>query len=433
MRLEPGTLLPLPGGQWRVRRWLGEGSQGSVWEVLDPRGTSMALKWYADHMARSEQRTAITKLIERGAPSAAFLWPKQMVELPGRPGFGYLMPLRPQEYVGLSGLLDGRVDAPFSVAVTVCLHLADSFLALHSEGLCYRDISFGNVFVEPASGRAMICDTDNVGVDDGLPGSVLGTRRFMAPEIVRGEASPSARTDLYSLAVLVFSVLMVGHPLLGRRELEFPCLDADAEQRLFGSDPVFVYDPVDESNRPVPEMHAAVQANWPLYPDFVRDLFVQAFTRGLRDPVNGRVRESVWRSAMARLRDGVVSCPSCRKENFADRGTPRSCWACGRDLGEPLVLVLDGRRLVLNDDTVVTRHHLFADYDLHTVLGRVSRHPERADVWGLRNLGEASWTVRLPGGRSAVVPSGGTATLVRGAEIDFGPVVGKVGDASRTG
>ena len=39
----------------------------------------------------------------------------------------------------------------------------------------------------------------------------------MAPEIVRGEALPSTATDLYSLSVLLFYLLMVSHPLEGLR------------------------------------------------------------------------------------------------------------------------------------------------------------------------------------------------------------------------
>jgi len=204
------------------------------------------------------------------------------------------------------------------VVCRLCIELADSFLRLHSQGLCYRDISFGNVFFAPGTGVPLICDNDNVGVDGLGPHSVLGTRRFMAPEIVRREAVPSIATDLYSLAVLLFYVLMMGHPLVGRRELDHPCWDDEVESELFGRSPLFVFDPDDRSNEPLPDLHAGVIRNWQLYPPPIRDLFVQAFTAGIRDPLGGRVRESVWRSALARLRDTIVRCGTCGKENFTD-------------------------------------------------------------------------------------------------------------------
>ena len=66
--------------------------------------------------------------------------------------------------------------------------LADSFLRLHTEGLCYRDISLGNVCFDPETGDTLVCDNDNVGIDGLSSGAVIGTKRFMAPEIVRREA-----------------------------------------------------------------------------------------------------------------------------------------------------------------------------------------------------------------------------------------------------
>jgi serine/threonine protein kinase len=52
--------------------------------------------------------------------------------------------------------------------------LVDAFAALHSAGLCYRDISLGNLRVDPAAREAAIIDVDNVGVDGG---SACMTRR----------------------------------------------------------------------------------------------------------------------------------------------------------------------------------------------------------------------------------------------------------------
>ena len=40
----------------------------------------------------------------------------------------------------------------------------------------------------------------------------------MAPEIVRGQAKASTETDLFSLAVLLFYMLFMHHPLEGARE-----------------------------------------------------------------------------------------------------------------------------------------------------------------------------------------------------------------------
>ena len=62
-------------------------------------------------------------------------------------------------------------------------------LKLHAKGLCYQDINFGNLFFDPETGEACICDNDNVDID-GSPSQMAGTFGFQAPEIVRGEAYP---------------------------------------------------------------------------------------------------------------------------------------------------------------------------------------------------------------------------------------------------
>jgi serine/threonine protein kinase len=303
--------------------------------------------------------------------------------------------------------------------IKLCMGLADSFLKLHAQGLCYRDISYGNVFYEPSSGNPLICDNDNIGVEGRDPALVLGTSRFMAPEIVRGEAMPSTATDLYSLSVLIFYLLMLHHPLQGSRELRFECFDAAAEKSLFATDPVFIFDPDDESNRPDPAIHAAVLAYWPLFPPYLHKDFTTAFTVGLRDP-SRRVREGVWRAHLARLLDGIVVC-SCLAENLTADGLPfRPCWSCGREIPPPVRIRFDDRVLVLNAATRVTRHHLRRDFGYDDVAGEVVVHPRRPDLWGLRNLGDVTWLAADESGAELEVPPGRAVGLVPGTAIRFG-------------
>jgi eukaryotic-like serine/threonine-protein kinase len=337
-------------------------------------------------------------------------------------GFGYTMPLRPDEYSSLSDLLVGRVDMPFRSVCCLCLELAHSYLQLHAEGLCYRDISFSNVFFDPADGSPLICDNDNVGVDGVSKVAVLGTRRFMAPEIVRHEALPSTQTDLYSLSVLLFYVLMMGHPLLGRRELEFECWDDHAESVLFGKDAHFIFDPDDETNRPVPELHASVMRYWALYPSFVREQFTHAFTRGLSDPKNGRVRESVWRVVLARLHDCIVECPRCTRQSFVTLAAPTPCWACSETIRSAGSLRVDGSEITLGRGARITEHHLRRNYDYRTVVGEVVTHPSRDDLLGLRNRTAEPWRARLPDGATHEILPGKSIRLSADLVIDLGPV-----------
>lgn len=408
-------------GSCRIVRFLGEGAQGSVYEAhVDASQAPLALKWYHPFAATSEQRRAIAALIERGAPDPRFIWPTELVESDGATGFGYVMGLRPPGYVSLGEVVRGTVAIDDAVATSVARELADSFLALHSEGLCYRDINFSNIFVEPATGRVLIVDIDNVGVDGG-PSAVLGSRLFMAPEIVRGEATPSTATDLHALAVLLFYLLMVGHPLVGRREQRHWCWDEQAELELLGASPLFVFDPDDDRNAPVPGLHDAVIHNWWRYPGQVRQLFTTSFTAGLHDP-DSRVRESVWRATMARLHDRVAQCTRCGMRYLFDPGTaPPICWSCGEAPHPPLWLAFDGSVVVLTETTVLHRHHVDLSYDFTEPVADIVEHPQRPGTWGLRNRSAARWRVVTPGGSVHSVGPGASARLVLGATYDFGP------------
>lgn len=426
--LTVGTELDLPrhGSRWRVGRLLGEGGQGAVF-ALDPvRGDapSLALKWYRPEAAHPEQLAALLRLAQQPAPSRAFLWPIEVVDHGGG-GFGYVMPLRPEGYVPVAELLTGRVDASFSTVARLCMGLADTFLQLHAQGLCYRDISLGNVFFDPVSGDPLVCDNDNVGLDGRDQARVLGTSRFMAPEVVVGRALPSTSTDLYSLAVLIFYLLMFHHPLQGRRELAHACFDREVERELFGSDPLFVFDPADSSNAPDPVVHGAVLQYWPLYPPFLRKDFVRAFTDGLHDP-SRRVREGVWRSHLSRLLDGIAVC-ACGRENPTDDGIPMgACWSCGSVLSPPVRLRIGPRVLVLNAGTKVTGHHLRRDYSYDDTVAQVVVHPTRPDLWGLRNDSGTSWRVAGPDGQEQDLDPGRSIGLVPGASLRMGDVTATI-------
>ena len=215
----------------------------------------------------------------------------------------------------------------------------------------YKRQNFGNVFFNPDSGEVLICDNDNVAfVSDDNPASVLGTPRFMAPEVITGDSKPNVETDLYSLAVLLFYMFVVHHPLEGRAESEIKCFDINAMNRLYGTHPVFIFDPATEANRPDPSFHRNAELYWPNYPRFLQRTFIRAFTDGLKDP-QARVRESEWKADISRLNTSISHCGACGEEYFFDlelskEGTQLTCDACRKPLQSPIRMKLDGHKAV---------------------------------------------------------------------------------------
>ncbi len=423
MVLANGTDVDLGAlGRAQVVAMIGQGGQGYVYEVARPVGDPLALKWYKKESATTEQHDEMQQLVEFGSPHGRFLWPMSMARVSGEPGFGYVMQLRDPRFLELSYLLsnsdrDGNpLDVSFASTIELCRQLSFSFLRLHARGLCYRDISFGNVFFEPTTGNVLICDNDNVGVDNGR-GRVLGTPYFMAPEVVKDttyRTMPNTDTDRHSLAVLLFYSLFLGHPLEGDRT------DAGLRDNQwllvhFGAEPVFCMHPNDDSNRP----SDIVQQYWAIYPQFLRDLFVQAFVKGIDNP-GARVTEGQWIKAMDRLRDGMVACGTCKTTNFWDPSdADATCRSCATPLSPPFLLKIGRRNLAVSSLTTLRSDHLASGVDEPTMLGRTRQHPETPERWGLHNTSDFAWQVAYPGGHQHVLEPNQTIEMLEGARIQI--------------
>jgi DNA-binding helix-hairpin-helix protein with protein kinase domain len=322
-------------------------------------------------------------------------------------------------------------DQPtFRSIVTVARKLVDAFAALHASGLCYRDISFNNLYVDPIRSEVAIIDNDNVGLDGGDI-FVRGTNQFMAPEVVRDEALPSTVTDLYSLAVFLFILFMRGHPLEGVRTISsysWTQSDHVSEYKLllrnYGFEPLFVFDPNDDANRPSPESPLLVY--WPIFPRFFRALFTRSFTDGLADAsLSGRITGSLWRRALLRLADTHATCV-CNAAIFFDPDEPgRACWRCGAIPSAQPLLRLPGRTVVLSEGAVITSDHLRRDRAYDESLAVVEAHPDRSGSVVLRNLSGTTWTVE-PEAEEAKLVAPTQRLGVRPMSIDFGPVKARI-------
>jgi len=432
MPLQAGHTLQMErgGASLIVEERIGEGGQGVVHRVR-LNGVPFAVKWYRAGPGTVAARKAIAALVERGGPPhPAFIWPIDLVTSAKLPGFGYLMQLLDARFISLAHLLNEELQPSFRAMAHIGLNLVDAFAALHASGLCYRDISFGNLRVDPRAREVAIIDVDNIGVD-GANALVRGTGPFMAPEILRDETLPSTVTDLHSLAVLLFYLYMHGHPLLGARADSSYAWDGAhiSETELLvhnlGFNPLFVFDPDDPSNSPVPG--DPVLTWWPIYPDQFRRVFTRAFTTGLRDAsLQGRIIEGTWRRALLRVSDSVSACPRCRAAVFCDPGQPaQRCWDCQAALPVPPLLCLPGGTLVLAEGAVVTRHHLYRDRDYRTAQAIAQPHPRQAGSLVLRNLAAKPW-LATPCAEEPKTVAPGQRLAVRPMDIDFQGVHGRI-------
>lgn len=411
------------GGELEVIQKLGEGGQGIVYKV-NYKGKQLALKWYFGNKLNNADKfyRNIQNNIKQGAPTRAFLWPLEITEY-FEGSFGYLMELRPSEYKDFSLFLLAKVHfASIDAIINTALCITNGFRELHNRGYSYQDLNDGNFFVNPKTGDVLICDNDNV-APYGENLGIAGKCRYMAPEVVMGKKRPDSHTDRFSLAVVLYMLLFLNHPLEGKRTNMSPCLTEELERKFYGSDPVFVWDSANDINRPVRGVHANEIKLWPLYPEFVRKTFEKAFSHEVMvgGDTTHRVIEKEWQEVFTTLRDLTVKC-SCGSETFIDpsKQTCR-CINCGKSLERPPILKVKKYQAALVPGKKLYACHVQYDSDdFKAARGEIIASRNNPSVLGLRNDSSATWEAILPNGMAKGYPAGQVIKIGKGMKINFG-------------
>ena len=114
------------------------------------------------------------------------------------------------EHLGDVGRLDG------AAAVAVMDPVLRSLAAAHARGILHRDVKPANILLGD-DGRVRLADFGIAKVvadaTSGLtvPGLVIGTPRYLAPEQLRGDAA-TVRSDVFSAGVVLYEMLAGGPP-----------------------------------------------------------------------------------------------------------------------------------------------------------------------------------------------------------------------------
>jgi serine/threonine protein kinase len=193
----------LSAGRYRLEAVLGRGGMAIVWRATDQQlERPVAIKIISDVLATDPRFVA---RFEREARLAAALSHENLVKV-----FDFSIeserPFLVMEYIPGGTLAEARDDGLDAEALA--RELLDAVAHIHAAGILHRDIKPANVLLD-ADRSPRLTDFGIARSEEttGLTqtGQILGTLRYIAPEVARGEPA-TVQSDIYSLGVLLGEV-----------------------------------------------------------------------------------------------------------------------------------------------------------------------------------------------------------------------------------
>jgi serine/threonine protein kinase len=239
-----GALHQLIGDKYQILGWIGGGGMADVFLAKNRGGKSFAVKVLSDALA-SDQRIVMRfhEEIKTAARLDGHANIVQIFEDGEGAGLHYII-MSYVEGADLTKYIEHHGRLTNEETIYVARQIADALAWAASLNVVHRDLKPSNVRID-RSERVMVLDfgiSKAMDVPTGLTtrGETMGTPYYMSPEQVLGEPC-DARSDLYSLGVMIFEMLAGRKPYdgdnlrkieMGHLEGEIPPLPADAHPVL---------------------------------------------------------------------------------------------------------------------------------------------------------------------------------------------------------
>ncbi len=205
--------------RYRIERELGQGGMATVYLAEDLKHKRrVALKVLKPELAAV---LGAERFVQEITTTAALQHPHILPLFDSGTADGFLFYVMPFiDGETLRATLDRETQLGVDEAVRIARDVADALQYAHSQGVIHRDIKPENILL--ANGRPMVADfgialalSAAAGGRMTETGLSLGTPHYMSPEQATAEKDITARSDIYSLASVLYEMLAGQPPHLG--------------------------------------------------------------------------------------------------------------------------------------------------------------------------------------------------------------------------
>ena len=217
-------------GKYRLTDPIGSGGMGFVYAAQHVRlGRRLAVKFLLPELAESpealfrfqQEATAVGRI---GSPHIV-----DVIDLGTTPQGAPFLVMEFLEGRALSAVLDENPVLPMPRIAHILCQTFDALETAHEQGIVHRDLKPENIFLLARGAWPDFVKLLDFGISkilgDGSfhtrTGALLGTPRYMAPEQATGSGAVDARTDLWSVGVILYRALTgrFPHPGTGVAEI----------------------------------------------------------------------------------------------------------------------------------------------------------------------------------------------------------------------